>query len=278
MFDGSDAAPLSFMGAPPAAGCIASVVKLSARSAHCLKGIRRDCLSILWAPEGAQRVTVRGAEGRCAMPLSADRVIAVRGAVTVQSDAAIDLVCIDVADAVVDAGLAVLRSPVLVALMRTLLALSERERAAYVAAAAHLVVREVQRGDAHVAGARRGALAGWRARRVDQTIAQCQDAAPALTTLAQASGLSPFHFSRSFKAAFGASPVRFYRLQRLEQAMRALEHPERSILDVALEFGYQSNQSFARAFKREFGLSPRDFRARAKMRTSSAPALDQASM
>ncbi len=52
---------------------------------------------------------------------------------------------------------------------------------------------------------------------------------------------------------------------RLDEAARLLaEHPDRSVIDVAMSCGFASSQYFATQFRRRFGVAPRDYREGAK--------------
>jgi AraC family transcriptional regulator len=69
------------------------------------------------------------------------------------------------------------------------------------------------------------------------------------------SGFSRSHFMRLFQAAVGFSVTEYVRRRRLSRAAEDLA-AGRSVLDVAIEWGYGSQAAFTRAFTRTFGLSP----------------------
>ncbi len=82
-----------------------------------------------------------------------------------------------------------------------------------------------------------------------------------LAQLSQVAALSKFHFQRQFTALFGISVSQYVQLSRLKRASYHLAfRPEKSVLDVALDSGYTSPESFARAFKQHSHQSPSDFR------------------
>ncbi len=82
-----------------------------------------------------------------------------------------------------------------------------------------------------------------------------------LADVAAASGLSPFHFSRLFTAACGESVMAYVRRRRLARAARRLaEDPRTSLVELAFDSGFESQQAFTRAFTRQFGVSPGRFR------------------
>jgi len=80
--------------------------------------------------------------------------------------------------------------------------------------------------------------------------------------LAAEAGLSPFHFLRTFEQVTGVTPHRYVRRARLRQAATRLLTERSNILDVALNSGFGDLCNFNRAFRGEFGLSPRQFRSR----------------
>jgi AraC family transcriptional regulator len=83
-----------------------------------------------------------------------------------------------------------------------------------------------------------------------------------LTDVAAASGLSAFHFSRLFTALHGESVMAYVRRRRLARAARRLsDEGEVSLVELALESGFESQQAFTRAFTRQFGVSPGRFRS-----------------
>lgn len=83
-----------------------------------------------------------------------------------------------------------------------------------------------------------------------------------LAHVAGAVGLSPFHFCRAFAASVGLSPQKYLRLIRIRQGEKLLANERVSIEAAAARLGYQNPAAFARAFKRETGLTPSAFRAR----------------
>lgn len=78
--------------------------------------------------------------------------------------------------------------------------------------------------------------------------------------LAQVAGFSVPHFHRVFTAQTGTGIAEYVRCVRMERAGRKLRMGAVDITAVALAAGYDSHASFARAFKRHFGLCPSDFR------------------
>jgi AraC-like DNA-binding protein len=92
------------------------------------------------------------------------------------------------------------------------------------------------------------------------------DAAPheawPVQRLARVSNVSEAHFARSFKRAFGLPPHRYLLTRRIERAKAALRDTDLSILDIALQTGWNSLGTFGRTFRDVTGESPGDLRAR----------------
>jgi len=83
----------------------------------------------------------------------------------------------------------------------------------------------------------------------------------AVTDLARAAGMSPFHFSREFKRETGQTPRTYLRRSRLERAKRLLAADDRPVTDVALECGFCSASHLATSFARAFKMPPSRYRA-----------------
>jgi AraC-like DNA-binding protein len=80
--------------------------------------------------------------------------------------------------------------------------------------------------------------------------------------LARAAHLSPAHFSREFRRAFGESPHRYLLTRRLERAAALLRTTDWSVADVCVGVGLTSVGSFTTSFGRMFGATPTAYRAR----------------
>lgn len=77
-----------------------------------------------------------------------------------------------------------------------------------------------------------------------------------LKQLAVAGGYSPWHAARVFKEITGKAPFEYIRSVRLTKAALVLRDSDERVIDVALEFLFDSQEGFTRAFSREFGLAP----------------------
>ncbi len=68
--------------------------------------------------------------------------------------------------------------------------------------------------------------------------------------------LSPFHFQRIFSALCGFTVYEYIRMRRLTLAGEELSTSEIKVIDAALKYGYDSPDSFSRAFTKFHGISP----------------------
>jgi AraC-like DNA-binding protein len=78
--------------------------------------------------------------------------------------------------------------------------------------------------------------------------------------LAREAGLSPAHFSREFRRAFGEPPHRYLLTRRLERAAALLRNTDHSVADVCMAVGLSSVGSFTTTFRRIYGLTPQGYR------------------
>ncbi|GAB4062912.1 AraC family transcriptional regulator [Uliginosibacterium sediminicola] len=94
-------------------------------------------------------------------------------------------------------------------------------------------------------------------RQVAQHIDQQLDSALKLGDLADIAHLSRFHFERVFAHYAGESPLTRVRRLRLLRARQRIEQGEvSSLLELALDSGYNSPEAFSRAFRAQFGCAP----------------------
>lgn len=88
-----------------------------------------------------------------------------------------------------------------------------------------------------------------------------------VSAAARVAGVSPFHFQRMFKLAFGLTPMQFLQQTRLEAARRLLAHTSDEVTAICFAVGFESPGSFSWLFRKRFGRSPRGFRAVAQIGT-----------
>lgn len=77
---------------------------------------------------------------------------------------------------------------------------------------------------------------------------------------------SRFHFVRLFQGMTGETVYNYIRKRRLHEAARELVTTNKNILEIALDYQYQSHEAFSRSFKRSFGQCPRAYRQRGRYR------------
>lgn len=123
-----------------------------------------------------------------------------------------------------------------------------------------------------------GWLAGVRDPEIGKALALLhrQSARPwTIAALAAEVGMSRSVLAERFRQYLSETPMAYLARWRLQLGAQMLHATSRSVAEIAGEVGYESEPSFNRAFKREFGLPPARFRrqSRAARRTSPAPAM-----
>ncbi|GAA2127224.1 AraC-like DNA-binding protein [Glycomyces algeriensis] len=94
---------------------------------------------------------------------------------------------------------------------------------------------------------------------MDRSFAEPLDV-PALARVAL---MSPAHFSRQFRAAFGETPHRYLQRRRIERACAMLRDSDATVTEIALNVGFDSLGTFSRTFSALIGRSPTQYRAQA---------------
>lgn len=106
------------------------------------------------------------------------------------------------------------------------------------------------------------ALSRDRLRRVlDHIEDALEDGDLSLAELAAIARLSPFHFSRAFKAATGRAPHQFVLARRVERAKALLARRDLALAEIAYRAGFASQAHFSTAFRRATGTTPARYRA-----------------
>ena len=82
-----------------------------------------------------------------------------------------------------------------------------------------------------------------------------------LDVLAERVGFSAYHFHRIFREILGEPVKEYVRRLRVERAAYRLKTSEETILKIALDAGFKTHESFTRAFHRQFGITPNQFRS-----------------
>ena len=89
--------------------------------------------------------------------------------------------------------------------------------------------------------------------------------------LAQAAYMSPAHFSRQFRAAYGETPYAYLMTRRIERAKSLLRGGDLSVTDVCLAVGCTSLGSFSARFTQVTGETPTAYRARDHAALAAVP-------
>ena len=95
---------------------------------------------------------------------------------------------------------------------------------------------------------------------VERYVGQHMDERLDREVLAAVAGFSVPHFHRLFSAHLGQNIASYVRRARMLRAGRKLRMGAVDITEVALAAGYDTHAAFSKAFKRQFGLSPSEFR------------------
>lgn len=106
------------------------------------------------------------------------------------------------------------------------------------------------------------------ARRMDSVLEYIQghlDEELPLDLLAKSACFSPFHFHRIFSGMVGESVKAYIRRLRLERAAVMLKNTDAAVTTIAFDAGFEAHESFSRAFRGMFGLSPLGFRKASKV-------------
>lgn len=95
---------------------------------------------------------------------------------------------------------------------------------------------------------------------IDQCIQSHKDEALTLRALSQRLGYSAFYTTKKFKALSGMQFREYLRLRKLAFALKEVRDCEKSILEIAFDYGFSSHEAFTRAFKATYGVTPSEYR------------------
>ncbi len=75
-----------------------------------------------------------------------------------------------------------------------------------------------------------------------------------LSALARGAAVSPLHFHHIFRGMVGETPLEMHRRLRLERAAHRLANGNASVTSIAFDAGYETHESFTRAFRRAYSI------------------------
>lgn len=104
--------------------------------------------------------------------------------------------------------------------------------------------------------------------RMDREYAEPLD----VTALARTALMSPGHFHRSFRTAFGETPYGYLMTRRIERAKALLRRGDLTVTEVCLAVGCTSLGSFSSRFTELVGETPSAYRARSHEESAAIPA------
>ena len=96
--------------------------------------------------------------------------------------------------------------------------------------------------------------------KMQEYIEEHLDESITLIQLARVAGYSPYHAAHLFSALLGVSPLRYIRQLRLSSAAEKIRDENDAILQIAFDYQFDSHEGFTKAFSRQFGMSPREYR------------------
>ncbi len=91
---------------------------------------------------------------------------------------------------------------------------------------------------------------------IDQNL----DKALSIDDVAAKSGYSKWHLQRMFRSVTKQTLGGYIRERRLTLAAEALRQTQRPVFDIAMQYGYDSQQTFSRVFRRQFAQTPTAYR------------------
>lgn len=95
---------------------------------------------------------------------------------------------------------------------------------------------------------------------IDKCIMRHDDEDLTLRCLSRKLGYSEFYVTRKFKEISGMQFKDYLRKRRLAFALKELRDREKSILNIAFDYGFSSHEAFTRAFKTTYGITPSMYR------------------
>ena len=108
----------------------------------------------------------------------------------------------------------------------------------------------------------KGGLAPWQKRRASELLHENMHSQIRLSDIARECGLSVSHFARSFKTSFGVSTHQWLMQHRIDHAKELMGQTSMSLIDIAIQSGFNDQAAFTRTFHQLVGVSPGRWRRR----------------
>jgi AraC-like DNA-binding protein len=102
----------------------------------------------------------------------------------------------------------------------------------------------------------KGGLAPWQKRRASEILHENMHGRIRLSDVARECGLSTSHFARSFKTSFGISTHQWLLQHRIEHAKELMAQTTMSLLEIAIQSGFNDQPAFTHTFQQFVGVSP----------------------
>lgn len=96
--------------------------------------------------------------------------------------------------------------------------------------------------------------------KINAYIESHMDDKPVLGDIANACGISKYHFTKLFKLYLGQSPIHYYYKIKIERSKGRLSYTGESIGSIAVNMGFDNQSHFSKVFKRIVGMSPNAYR------------------
>jgi AraC family transcriptional regulator len=97
---------------------------------------------------------------------------------------------------------------------------------------------------------------------IDRQLGNYFDDEITLSALAGELGYSQYHITKQFRSLTGITFRNYLRLRRLAYSVIELRDSEKRIIDVACDYGFNSQEAYTRAFKETYGITPNEYRKR----------------
>jgi AraC family transcriptional regulator len=110
----------------------------------------------------------------------------------------------------------------------------------------------------------KGGLAPWQKRRASELLRENLHGRIRLAEIAHACGLSVSHFARSFKISFGISTHQWLIQHRIDYAKQLMTRTTMSLIETAVQSGFNDQAAFTRTFHQIVGVSPGRWRRQTK--------------